>query len=85
MKTLMPEQYAFLVAIKQGNSSLAAQLVYTIPRKGELWDRGLYIAEEDPNDPGYRMYATAKLTTAGLTAIQCYEVIHGINSFSWGS
>jgi hypothetical protein len=78
MKTLSPDQYAWLVAIKNGNHDLAWQIQDNIPRDGEMGRRGLYTCDPDPERPDYMIFGSAKLTSDGLIAIECYQAIHGV-------
>lgn len=76
MKTLTPEQYAFLFAIKKDDQYLSWQLADACPSTGELAERGLYI--NDGLVQGKITYGSLKITTEGLIAIECYQAIHGV-------
>lgn len=77
MKTLSQGQYQWLLAIKRGDIELSYQLAEHLPEM-ELFNRGLYTGATDPDNLEMFEYNTIKLTTAGLIAIECYQVIHGI-------
>jgi hypothetical protein len=76
MKTLQPKQYAFLIALKQGNYKSADNLAYDLPAS-ELYSRGLYTYEPHQGDVRFMVLESARIAIAGLTAIRCYQAIHG--------
>ena len=76
MKTLLPTQYQFLVAIERRDYATVIDITEReINPPNELLHRGLYTADI-AHDGWYPM--SARITSSGRDALMCYRAIHNL-------